>query len=218
MGTNTDPYQPVEGRYRLTQGIIETLASANNPFSILTKSTLICRDIDLLVEATRRNEMVHAALSIGCLDDDVWRAVEPHTPHPLRRMEAVARLNEAGVPCGVMIAPVLPGISDAPEQLEAVVRAAVEAGATSITPILLHLRRGVRDHYLGWLAERHPELLERTRARYRTAYGPEDARRDLSGLVRRLVDRHGGPRSPSPMRFGRRRAPDPAPSPQMTLM
>lgn len=219
MGTNTDPYQPVEGRYRLTQGIIETLASANNPFSILTKSTLICRDIDLLVEATRRNEMVHAALSIGCLDDDVWRAVEPHTPHPLRRMEAVARLNEAGVPCGVMIAPVLPGISDAPEQLEAVVRAAIEAGATSITPIMLHLRRGVRDHYLGWLAERHPALLDRMRERYRTAYGPEDARRDLSGLVRRLVDRHGGPRTPSPMRFGRRpAAPAASPSTQMTLM
>lgn len=219
MGTNTDPYQPVEGRYRLTQGIIETLASANNPFSILTKSTLILRDTDLLVEAARRHEMVHAALSIGCLDEDVWRAVEPHTPHPLRRMEAVARLNEAGVPCGVMIAPVLPGISDAPAQLEAVVRAAVEAGATSITPIMLHLRRGVRDHYLAWIAERRPELLERMRERYRTAYGPDDARRDLTGLVRRLVERHGGTRTPSPMRFGRRPASVPAPAPpQMTLL
>lgn len=219
MGTNTDPYQPVEGRYRLTQGIIETLAAANNPFSILTKSTLIGRDTDLLVEATRRNDMVHAALSIGCLDEDVWRATEPHTPHPLRRMETVARLNEAGVPCGVMIAPVLPGISDSPEQLEAVVRAAIEAGATSITPIMLHLRRGVRDHYLAWLAAERPELLPGMRERYRTSYGRDEQRRDLGGLVRRMVERHGGPRPQAVGRFGRRGpAPAPPPSSQMTLM
>jgi DNA repair photolyase len=220
MGTNTDPYQPVEGRYRLTQGIIETLVAADNPFSILTKSTLIGRDTDLLVEASRRNEMVHAALSIGTLDEDVWRATEPHTPHPMRRMETVAKLNEAGVPCGVMIAPVLPGISDAPEQLEAVVRAAIEAGATSITPIMLHLRRGVRDHYLSWLAAARPELAEGMRERYRTSYGPDDERRDLGGLVRRMVERHGGPRRGQSLgRFGRRAAaPAPPPSSQMTLL
>lgn len=219
MGTNTDPYQPVEGRYRLTQGILQTLAAANNPFSVLTKSTLIGRDTDLLVEATRRNEAVHAALSIGCLDEDVWRATEPHAPHPLRRMETVARLNEAGVPCGVLIAPVIPGISDGPDQIEAVVKAAVEAGATSITPILLHLRKGVRDHYLSWLEAARPELAPGMRERYRTAYGPGDARRDLTGFVNRLVERHGGPRVPYPGRFGRRPlVPAPAPSPQMSLM
>ena len=219
MGTNTDPYQPVEGRYRLTQGIIETLAAANNPFSILTKSTLIGRDTDLLVEATRRNDMVHAALSIGCLDEDVWRATEPHTPHPLRRMETVARLNEAGVPCGVMIAPVLPGISDAPDQLEAVVKAAIEAGATSITPIMLHLRKGVRDHYLSWLEGARPELASGMRERYRASYGPGEARRDLGGLVRRMVERHGGPRTPAPGRFGRRGAhPAAEASSQMSLL
>ena len=128
MGTNTDPYQPVEGRYRLTRGIVEALAAARNPFSILTKSTLIGRDIDLLCEARERTD-VETAFSIGCLDPDVWRATEPHTPSPARRMEMVARLNAAGIPCGVLVAPVLPGISDAPEQIEAVVAAAVEAGA-----------------------------------------------------------------------------------------
>ncbi len=219
MGTNTDPYQPVEGRYRITQGIIETLAAANNPFSILTKSTLIGRDTDLLVEATRRNGMVHAALSIGCLNEDVWRATEPHAPHPMRRIETVARLNEAGVPCGVMIAPVLPGISDAPDELEAVVRAAIEAGATSITPIMLHLRSGVRDHYLSWLEGARPELAPGMRERYRTSYGPEVARRDLGGLVRRMVERHGGPRNPAPGRFGRRAAaPAPETPSQMSLL
>ena len=221
MGTNTDPYQPVEGRYRLTQGIVETLAEANNPFSILTKLTLIGRDADLLAEAARRNDAVHAALSIGCLDEDVWRATEPHTPHPLRRMETVARLNEAGVPCGVMIAPVLPGISDAPDQLEAVVRAAIEAGATSITPIMLHLRPGVRDHYLAWL-ERRAARAAPGDARRATARptAPEDARRDLAGMVRRMVERHGGRatrlRRAASAAAGPPGRPDAAPAPEMS--
>ena len=206
MGTNTDPYQPVEGRYRLTQGIVETLAEAGNPFSILTKSTLIGRDVDLLAHAATRTD-VQTALSIGCLDEDVWRQAEPHTPHPMRRMETVARLNAAGVPCGVMIAPVLPGISDDPSQIEAVVTAAVDAGATSITPIMLHLRPGVRDHYLGWLRATRPELAEATDRRYAGAYGPSDERRDLAAMVRRMVTARGGLRPAARGRFARRPAP-----------
>ena len=131
MGTNTDPYQPAEGRYRLTRGIVEALGEARNPFSILTKSTLICRDVDVLADAARRAE-VHTALSIGCLDTDVWRAAEPHTPSPRRRIETVARLNAAGLRCDVMVAPVLPGISDSDAQLEEVVRAAMQ-----LPPVLL---------------------------------------------------------------------------------
>jgi DNA repair photolyase len=201
MGTNTDPYQPVEGRYRLTRGIIETLAEAGNPFSILTKSTLIGRDIDVLVEAASRAE-VGTALSIGCLDEDVWRAVEPHAPNPVRRVETVARLADAGLPCSVLMAPVLPGISDDPAQIEAVVRACVEAGATAITPILLHLRPGVRDHYLAWLEARRPELMPEMRRRYRRAYAPAEERERLAATVRRIVARHGGLRRVGPSRFG----------------
>ena len=138
-------------------------------------------------------------------------------------METVARLNAAGVPCGVMIAPVLPGISDAPDQIEAVVKAAVEAGATSITPIMLHLRPGVREHYLEWLRATRPELAEATDRRYAGAYGPADERRDLAGMVRRMVAAHGGLRpTPPPGRFGRRRiaaaAPEPAAAEQLSLM
>jgi DNA repair photolyase len=210
IGTATDPYQPAEGRYRLTRGIVEALAEARNPFSILTKSTLIGRDADLLAEALSHPQ-VQTALSIGCLDAEVWRATEPHTPSPRKRMETVARLNAAGVPCEVMIAPVLPGISDADGQLEEVVRAAVDAGATVIAPIALHLRGPLRDHYLGWLAEARPELLAGTRRRYRGAYAPAPERDALSARVRELVAKHGG---------GRRdrsgwswRAPDPAPEP-----
>jgi DNA repair photolyase len=193
MGTNTDPYQPAEGRYRLTRGIVEALTEARNPFSILTKSTLIGRDVDLLTEAVRRTE-VQTALSIGCLDPDVWRATEPHAPSPRRRMETVARLNAAGVPCEVMIAPVLPGISDSDEQLEEVVRAAIDAGATVIAPIALHLRGPLRDHYLAWLADARPALVAATRRRYRGAYAPADERDALSRRVREMVARHGGGR------------------------
>ena len=191
MGTNTDPYQRCEGKYRLTQGIVGELSAARNPFSVLTKSTLILRDLDLLAEAATRTE-VRANFSIGTLDEDVWRMTEPGTPHPLRRVEAVARLNEAGVPCGVLVAPVLPGLSDATEQLEAVVKACVEAGARSITPLLLHLRPGVREHYLGWLAGARPELLDCYARLYPRSYAPAKTQDRLAEQVRRLVDRHGG--------------------------
>lgn len=165
MGTNTDPYQPAEGRYRLTRGIVEVLTERSNPFSILTKSTLALRDLDLFVEAARRTD-VSVDFSIGTLDPDVWRATEPGTPHPARRMEAVARLNEAGVPSGVLVAPVLPGISDGPDQIERVREAARAAGARHASTIVLRLGRGVREHYLGWLADARPELLDDYRRRY----------------------------------------------------
>ncbi len=210
MGTNTDPYQRCEGKYRLTQGIVDELSAAANPFSILTKSTLILRDIDLLAEAARRTD-VRANFSIGTLDEDVWRTSEPGTPHPLRRVEAVARLNEAGVPCGVLVAPVLPGLSDAPEQLEAVVKACVDAGACSITPLLLHLRPGVREHYLEWLAEVHPALLDRYATLYPRAYAASRTQDELTALVRTLVERHGG-RTAGP-RQARSVPPPPAPPP-----
>ena len=200
MGTNTDPYQRCEGKYRLTKGIVEVLAAAGNPFSILTKSTLILRDLDLLAEAAGRID-VRANFSIGTLDEEVWKLTEPGTPHPLRRIEAVAKLNAAGVPCGVLVAPVLPGLSDAPEQLEAVVKACVEAGARPIASILLHLRPGVREHYLGWLAEARPDLLALHQELYRKAYAPKSAQNRVSGMVSELVERHGGrPARPSATR------------------
>jgi DNA repair photolyase len=195
MGTNTDPYQRCEGKYRLTRGIVEELAAAANPFSILTKSTLILADVDLLADASRRTQ-VRANLSIGTLDEGVWRATEPGTPHPLRRVEAVARLNDAGVPCGVLVAPVLPGLSDGADQLEAVVRACVDAGARSITPLMLHLRPGVREQYLGWLAGARPDLLSTHERLYPRAYAPRQAQDELARLVASLVSRHGGRSAP----------------------
>jgi DNA repair photolyase len=192
MGTNTDPYQRAEGKYRLTRGIVEVLAEHANPFSILTKSTLVLRDLALLAEAAQRTS-VRVNLSIGTLDEEVWRTTEPGTPHPLRRVRAVEQLNEAGVPCGVLVAPVLPGLSDRPEQLEAVVRACVGAGARSISTVLLHLRPGVKDVFLSRLAGSHPHLLADYRRRYRDrAYAPKADQQAIAAVVRNLVRQHGG--------------------------
>jgi DNA repair photolyase len=189
MGTNTDPYQKAEGKYHLTREIVEVLGAVRNPFSILTKSTLILRDLDLLAEAATRTD-VRANLSIGTLDPEVWRLTEPGTPPPWKRVEAVARLNEAGIECGVLVAPVLPGLSDRPEQLDAVVKACVEAGARSISPILLHLRPGVKEHYLDWLASVRPDLLPRYEALYPRSYAPKAEQDRLSAVVRASIERH----------------------------
>jgi DNA repair photolyase len=158
MGTNTDPYQPAEGRYRLTRGILEVLVERRNPFTLLTKSTLALRDIDLFAEAARVAS-VTVSFSIGTLDTEVWRETEPGTPHPLRRVEAIARLSEAGVPTGVLVAPVIPGLSDRPEQIAQVEEACRQAGAGSVHTIRLHLRPGVKEHFMGWLQGAHPELI-----------------------------------------------------------
>jgi DNA repair photolyase len=193
MGTNTDPYQQAEGRYKLTRGVIETLARARNPFSVLTKSTMILRDIDVFQAAAEHTD-VKANLSIGTLDEDVWRMSEPGTPPPLRRVEAVARLNEAGVPCGVLIAPILPGISDGEQQLSAVVRACVEAGAVSISSIALHLRPGVRELFMPWLERARPDLVERYQALYgaRSGYLAREEQERVSDRVQELVQSCGG--------------------------
>lgn len=219
MGTNTDPYQRCEGKYRLTRGIVSELADAHNPFSILTKSTLILRDLDVLADAAARTD-VRANLSIGTLDTEVWRSTEPGTPHPLQRVEAVARLNEAGIPCGVLVAPVLPGLSDRPDQLEAVVAACVEAGAVSISGLLLHLRPGVREHYLGWLADARPDLLALHDELYPRprSYATQPRQRELAELITRLVRRHRGRAVPvGAARFDalRPRSSPPAPNPAL---
>jgi DNA repair photolyase len=164
MGTNTDPYQAAEGKYKLTQGIIEVLVERNNPFSILTKSPLVLRDIALITEASKRSD-VSVSFSVATVDEDVWRRTEPGAPHPRKRLEALAKLRAAGVPGGVMMAPLLPGISDRPDQVAAVKKAAREAGAESWHPVKLHLR-GMRQHFLDWLKEDSPELLQQYEEMY----------------------------------------------------
>ena len=165
MGTNTDPYQKAEGKYRLTQGIVEVLTERRNPFSILTKSTLALRDLDLFAEAAASTN-VSVDFSIGTLDETVWRETEPGTPHPRQRIEAVARLNAAGVSSGVLVAPLLPGISDAEDQVSEVLAAASDAGASFATPMLLHLSPPMKRHWLRWLRRHRPELVGEHAALY----------------------------------------------------
>lgn len=183
MGTATDPYQRAEGRYRIMPRIISTLTDYRNPFSILTKGTLILRDLELLASAAEVTP-VSTAFSIGTLDEDVWRRSEPGTPHPRKRMEAVRKLNEAGVECGVMLAPILPGISDDAAKLKEVITAAFDAGATHVSPILLHLRPGVKEVYMSWLEDNYPELVPRYMSMYsRRSYASPNDRDEIKNRV-----------------------------------
>jgi DNA repair photolyase len=173
MGTNTDPYQRAEAKYRLTRGVLEALTDHANPFSILTKSPLVTRDLDVLVAAAKRAK-VSVNFSIATLDERVWRASEPGTPNPQRRIDAMARLAAAGIRTGALMAPILPGLSDAPDQLRATVVAIERAGGRLLGLGPLHLRPGVREHFLGWLAELDPELHADYCRRYATTdYAPQ---------------------------------------------
>jgi DNA repair photolyase len=184
LGTNTDPYQWVEARYRLMPGIWEALRDSRTPCSVLTKSPLVLRDLGLLAELAEEG-LVSAALSVPTLDERAWRATEPHTPHPRARLDAVAELNRAGVPTSVLVAPLMPGINDDPEQVRRILELANEAGARSIMPIALHLRPGVREVFMDWLEAQRPDLVGRYAELYgRGSYAPVAERKRLSGLVR----------------------------------
>jgi DNA repair photolyase len=191
IGAATDPYQPAEGRYRLTRACLEALRDAANPFSLITRSPLVVRDLDVLVEAAARAE-VGIVFSVPTLDEKVWRLTEPGTPPPHRRLEALTRLVEAGVNASVGMAPILPGISDAPGQLERVVRAARVAGATGVWANLLYLKPGTREHFLEALAHDWPEELGRYERLYGSrAYLPRDEVEPVRKTVAELRRRHG---------------------------
>ncbi|HEY2767871.1 MAG TPA: hypothetical protein VGI76_06410 [Solirubrobacteraceae bacterium] len=188
LGTNTDPYQWVEGRYKLMSGIWEAMRDAHggagNPCSVLTKSPLLLRDLPLMRELAARTQF-SACLSIPTLDERAWRATEPHTPSPRARLEAVAELNRAGIATGVLIAPLMPGINDDPRQLEPLVQGALDAGATSIGSAALHLRGELKRHFMEWLGDERPELMQRYTELYaRGAYAPREERERLAGAVR----------------------------------
>jgi DNA repair photolyase len=199
MGTNTDPYQWVEGRYKLMRGIWEAMRDFANPCSILTKSPLLLRDKDLLLEIAERTQ-VSACLSVPTLEEKAWRATEPHTPHPRARLEAVAELNRIGIPTGILIAPLMPGINDGPGQVERIVALAEEAGATSIGGQALFLRGSTRDVFFDWLRAKRPDLVEEYERLYRKgAYLPPGARKELEA---RLPGRRRKGRD-TPARFDR---------------
>ena len=200
MGTNVDCYQRAEGRYQLMRGIIAALRDAANPFSILTKGTLILRDLDLLLEAAEVTQ-VGLNVSAAFVDKSLWRAIEPGTPAPDRRLEACATLNDNGLRCGVLMGPVVPYLSDSPAQLEAAVRQIAAAGATHVSPIVLHLRPGTREWFMSWLGAAHPELVPRYAELYgRGAYAPRAYQERIAGQVRELSEHYGVGRVSGPAR------------------
>ena len=191
IGAATDPYQPAEGHYRLTRRCLEALCDHRNPFGIITRGPLVVRDVDVLAEASRRAN-VTVNFSVPTLDERVWRATEPATAPPLQRLRAVRTLVRAGVRAGVALAPILPGISDRPEQLAAVVRAARDAGATHVWAAMLHLRPGTREHFMEALAREWPELSAEYERLYASSpYLSRAASTPALDQVKALRDRFG---------------------------
>jgi DNA repair photolyase len=195
MGTNVDPYQRAEGRYRLMRGILEGLRDFANPFSILTKGSLILRDLDLLQQCAAVTD-VATNVSVGFVDRAMWRVVEPGTPAPQTRLHVCRALHQAGIPCGVLMAPILPFLTDSPAQLSTTVQAIAEAGATHVSPIVLHLRTGAREWFMQWLGEHHPDLVPKYQRLYgRGAYAPKAYQEEITGRVHELARRYGVGRS-----------------------
>jgi DNA repair photolyase len=191
LGAATDPYQPAEGRYRLTRACIEALADAASPFAVITRGPLIVRDIDVLAEAARRAD-VSVTFSVPTLDHEIWRRTEPGTAPPRKRLRALTRLVEAGIDARIGMAPILPGLSDRPELLADVVREARAAGATGIWANLLYLRPGTREHFLAALERDWPELLPRYERLYRRgAYLPRSDTDPVRERVCKLARSHG---------------------------
>jgi DNA repair photolyase len=191
IGAATDPYQPAEGRYRLTRQCLETLRDFSNPTAMITRGPMIVRDIDVLAQLARRAEL-HITFSIPTLDEDVWRKTEPGTAHPRQRLRAIEKLVAVGIDVGVGMAPILPGLSDRPEQIEEVVKAARRAGATGLWAGMLHLKDGTREHFMSVLQQHWPELVPRYEQAYRArAYLPAVYGEKTMQHVARLRSRHG---------------------------
>lgn len=193
LGTATDPYQPIEGRYRLTRGTLEALVAHRNPVGIVTKGPMVVRDIDLLQELSRRTSCrVH--MSVPTVDEDAWRTLEPGTAPPAQRLRAVRTLVDAGIDAGVLMAPLVPGFSTAPAKLERTIRAIAESGATSVGAMVMHLEAGTRDHFMRFLARDFPSLVDRYEQLYAAKYAPKDYTARVQEVVGMLKVRYGVPR------------------------
>ena len=192
LGTNTDPYQRAEGRYRLMPGVIAALADSGTPFSILTKGTLLRRDLPLLAEAAQ-HVPVDLAMSIAIMDDDLQQSIEPGTPTATARLATVTAVREAGLECSVFLMPILPHLTDTKAHLDDALRRVKEAGASSVLYTALHLRPGTKEWFMLWLEREHPELVEKYRYLYygTRSYAPKEYRIWLAARIRPLIARHG---------------------------
>jgi DNA repair photolyase len=220
MGTNVDCYQRAEGRYRLMPQVIAALRDFANPFSILTKGTLILRDLPLLRQAAEVTK-VSLSMSVGFVDEALWRSVEPGTPSPRRRLDTVRALSDAGFGVSVLMAPILPGLTDDEEHIDATVAAIAAAGARSVTGLPLHLRPGAREWYAAWLGREFPHLVNRYRSLYGGgSYLPKDYQSEIGARVRMAARRHGLLKAEpgEARRVEEQTAPPPEPPEQLTLL
>jgi len=190
LGTATDPYQPIEGTYRLTRGSLERLAAAANPVGIVTKGPLVVRDRDVLRELSSRAEC-RVYLSVPTVDEEAWRRLEPGTAHPMQRLRAVRDLVDAGIDAGVLIAPVVPGLTSHPEKLERTVKAIADSGARSVGAMVMHLEGGTRDHFMTFLSREFPELTEKYEHLYAAKYAPKAYVERVREVVGILKARYG---------------------------
>lgn len=192
LGTATDPYQPIEGTYRLSRGALACLADARTPVGIVTKGPLVVRDRDVLQSFAGRAEC-RVFLSVPTVDEDAWRRLEPGTAHPLQRLRAVRELVDAGIDAGVLMAPIVPGLTSQPAKLERTIRAIADSGATSVGAMVMHLEAGTRDHFMGFLAREFPALAERYGHLYAGKYAPPDYVARVRHTVGLLKARYGLP-------------------------
>lgn len=210
IGTATDPYQPIEGKYRLTRRCLEVLASFRTPASIVTKGTMVVRDVDVLTDLARRAGST-VCFSVPTLDADLWRRLEPGTPPPWQRLRAMERLATAGVHVGVLMAPVVPLLTDGRASMEQVARAAADHGARFLGANVMYLKEGTREHFLGFLAQEYPELLDAYRQLYPGYYAPRRLQERVHAAVQALREDVLAPRLPNP-------GPDPTPPRQLALL
>lgn len=198
FGTATDPYQPIEGTYKLSRGVLEALRDASTPVGIVTKGPLIVRDIDVLQDLSARTTCrVH--ISVPTVDEDAWERLEPGVAHPMQRLRAVRQLVDAGIDCGVLMAPIVPGFSTQPAKLERTVKAVADAGATSVGAMVMHLEGGTRDHFMQFLGREYPEMITRYDQLYARKYVPKDYAdrvQAVVSLMRARYLRRGGPAGP----------------------
>src|SRR6188768_153469 len=189
LGTATDPYQPIEGRYKLTRRTIEALATARTPTGIVTKGPMIVRDRDVLIELSRAAACT-VCMSVPTVDEDAWRTLEPGTAHPMQRLRAVRTLREAGINAGVLMAPIVPGLTSQPAKLERTVKAIADHGAAFVGANLLYLKEGTRLHFMSFLEAHYPALWTKYQRLYPGAYAPPAYAREVRGMVKMLQKKY----------------------------
>jgi len=182
FGTATDPYQPIEGTYRISRGVLEALRDAANPVGIVTKGPMIVRDIDVLKDLSARASCrIH--ISVPTVDEQAWEQLEPGVAHPMQRLRAVRELVDAGLDCGVLMAPIVPGFSTQPSKIERTIKAIADSGARSVGAMVMHLQGGTRDHFMGLLAREYPHLVDRYESLYAGKYAPKDYTKQVDEVV-----------------------------------